>query len=48
MIVEEKIAALIEWVTQLEVKICQLETKVNELTSVQEDVFKDLENLEMD
>jgi hypothetical protein len=47
MLTQIQIQELIKRITELEKKVCVLETKVTELTSIEDDLFNDLENLEL-
>ena len=48
MLTQIQIQELIKRITELEKKVSVLETKVTELTSIEKDVFSDLERLEID
>lgn len=48
MLTQIQIQELIKRITELEKKVCVLETKVTELTSIEDDLFNDLKELELD
>lgn len=47
MLTQIQIQELIKRITELEKKVCVLEIKVTELTSIEDDLFNDLKNLEL-